>query len=153
MSMNQLIIEGNLIKEPELKSVGNNTVLNFGIAYNTRTKDAGGNWVDGQPMFFDVEFWPKDPQYWAQRLTKGTSVVVFGSLKYESWQKDGTNMHTVRIKANELKYVFLPTIDQQKSMKGGTTTSTPQQQYHAPVQQPAAQVAPQQEEYPSDIPF
>ena len=150
MSMNQVIIEGNLTRDPELKSVGDNTVLNFGIAYNTRTKDQSGNWVDGQPMFFDVEFWPHEPQYWAQRLTKGTSVVVIGSLKYETWQKDGQNRSSVKIRAQELKAVFIPTIEQQKAMKSGTTA--PQQQ-SAPAQKPASQTSTQQEEYPSDIPF
>jgi single-strand DNA-binding protein len=134
MSMNEVTIEGNLTREPELKSVGDKTVINFGIAYNTRKKDASGNWGEGDPMFFDVEYWPNDPQYWVKRLTKGTSVVISGSLKYESWQNGGNNFSRVKIRAQEIFAKWLPEI--------GATQSIPKPQ-------PASQT----QASPEDIPF
>jgi single-strand DNA-binding protein len=138
--MNQVIIEGNLTREPELKPAGDKTVINFGIAYNTRKKDASGQWVECSPMFFDVEYWPNDPQYWAKRLTKGTSAVVSGSLKYETWQKDGQNFSRVKIRAQEIFAKWLPEI-------GNTSQNTA----------PAAQTPPPPTSgnngFPEDMPF
>lgn len=137
--INDLVIEGNLTREPELKPAGSKTVINFSIAHNTRTKDTAGNWVDGTPMYFDVEFWPNDPQYWAKRLTKGTAVLVIGALKQESWEKDGQKYSRVRIRAQDICAKWLPEIT-------GTASTAPTA---------SAPPLPQQNDggFPSDIPF
>lgn len=145
MSRNEVQIEGNLTREPELKLVGDKTVMNFGIAYNTRKKDSSGNWVDGDPMFFNVEFWPNDPKYWSLRLTKGTPVLIIGSLKFEKWEKDGQSMSAVRIRAQEIKSPFVPTIEEQQANR-----KAPAQSY---TPAPHAQPAPASDGFPEDMPF
>jgi len=148
MLINEVRIEGNLTREPELNAVSaiGKTVLKFGIAQTPRKKDASGNWIDGETSFFDVEFWPSDPQFWAQRLTKGTTVIVFGRLTQDRWEHEGKQMNKVKIVADDVVSKWIPTIEWQNQMKAarsGQNTGHP-----ASAQQPA-QNAP----FPEDIPF
>lgn len=144
MNVNEIRIEGNLTREPELKSVGDNTVINFSIAYGTRIKDQSGEWVDGQAMFFDVEYWPKDPQYYVSRLTKGQGVVVFGSLRQSTWTtSEGDKRSRVNIRAQRIFSKWLPEV----SAGGGHFATS------APTQRTAYQPPTQDYGSPEDCPF
>ena len=139
MLINEVRIEGNLTREPELNAVSaiGKTVLKFGIAQTPRKKDASGNWIDGETSFFDVEFWPSDPQFWAQRLTKGTTVIVFGRLTQDRWEHEGKQMSKVKIVADDVVSKWIPTIDWQNQMKAarsgqGNTAQTQQPAQNAP---------------------
>ena len=128
MALNEVKIEGTLTREPATNQVNGKTVLNFGIAYNTRTKDANGNYVDGEPMFFDVAFWTEKAQYWLQRLGKGTSVVICGSLKMDKWadKNDGSTRTKVSITAHDIYGRWLETLDVQNAHKNNNAgTSQP----------------------------
>ena len=110
---NLFILEGTLVREPETKTIGDKTVIKFSIAENVRTKDAEGKWVDGESNFYDLDYWTENPQFWLQRLQKGTSVVVKGTLRQEKWEKDGQK--------------WLPTIEQQNAFRNnkGVSVSEP----------------------------
>jgi len=110
MSINSVIIEGNLTRDPETKAIGDKTVIKFSIAENTRMKDSGGQWVDGEPNFFEVEYWPSDPQYWLKRLGKGVGVIVVGRLKQDRWEKEGVKHERVRVRAESIGGKWLPEI-------------------------------------------
>jgi single-strand DNA-binding protein len=110
MSINSVIIEGNLVRECETKAVGDRTVINFSIAENTRMKDDAGQWKDGEPNYFEVEWWPTEPAYWLKRLGKGVGVVVVGRLKQDRWEKDGMKHERVRIRAESIGAKWLPEI-------------------------------------------
>ena len=112
MSINAVQIEGNLTRSPEAKAVGDKTVIKFGIAHNERKKDASGQWIDGDPAFYEVEFWAGDPSYWLKRLDKGVGVVVFGSLKFDTWEKDGVKHSMVKIRAETIAAKWLPEVKQ-----------------------------------------
>ena len=122
MSINYVEIEGNMTRDPEVKTIaGVKTVLNFSIAHNTRNKDDAGNWVDGEPMFFDCEYWPNDAAYWLKRLGKGVGVIVTGELKQDRWEKDGQVRSAVRIRVTSIGARWLPEI-------GAPAQSSPQPQ-------------------------
>ena len=129
---NLFILEGNLTKEPETKSFNNRTVLKFTIAETVRVKDANGNWVDGESNFYDMDFWTDNPQFWLQRLQKGTAVVVKGNLKQDKWEKDGQKHSKIGFTVTDINAKWLPTIEQQNAMKGNRTQSAPAQQSAAP---------------------
>ena len=145
--INHVMIEGTLTKEPEARTAGQKTVLSFSIAQNSKKKDASGNWVDGDTSFFDVEFWPNDPQFWIKRLQKGTSVVVVGFMKQDRWEKDGQQFSRIKITANDVVSKWIPEISWQNQMKAARTGTAP-----APQTPPPAATA-QPPEFPSDIPF
>lgn len=104
-------IEGTLTRDPEVKTTaGGVTIVKFSIAHNTRKKDDSGQWVEGTPSFFDVDFFPNDPQYWLKRLGKGVSVIVAGTIRQDRWEHEGKTMSKVGIKADSIFAKWLPEI-------------------------------------------
>jgi len=150
MSVNHVEIEGNITREIELRQAGGKTVIGFSIAHNTRAKDAAGNWGEGPAEFYDVEYWPNDPKYWANRLTKGTSVIISGNLKQDRWEQDGQARSRVKIVAREIGAKWLPEIQgvqQNNQMPTGVTkTKSMPACYNTPEQA-------EEEIDPEDIPF
>lgn len=78
----QEIIEGNVGKINELKTLGNdNAVLNISIA-NTPSRKEGDNWVDDETIWTDVTLWGKLATNVANSAIKpGTPVLVVGKRK------------------------------------------------------------------------
>lgn len=138
---NFFIVEGNLVREPETKLVGQRTLIKFSIAENQRTKDANGNWVDGAPSYYDMNFWTEKPDYWLKRLGKGVSVLCRGNFKQDRWEKDGQKFTKINFTVTDINGKWLPELDTQ-------TQSAPA----APAPAPAASPAPASD-YPEDIPF
>lgn len=138
---NFFIVEGNLVREPETKLVGQRTLIKFSIAENQRTKDANGNWVDGEPNYYDMNFWTEKPDYWLKRLGKGVSVLCRGNFKQDKWEKDGKKYTKINFTVTDINGKWLPELDTQ-------TQSAPA----APASAPAAAPAPASD-YPEDIPF
>ena len=132
---NLFILEGTLVREPETKTIGDRTVIKFSIAENVRTKDAEGKWVDGESNFYDLDYWTENPQFWLQRLQKGTSVVVKGTLRQEKWEKDGQKHSKIGFNVTDINYKWLPTIEQQNAFRNNKGASASE-----PV--PPAQTAP-----------
>lgn len=124
---NSFILEGNLVREPETKLVGQRTVIKFTIAESQRVKDANGNWVDGEANFYDMNFWTEKPDFWLKRLGKGTAVVCRGTIKQDKWEKDGVKQSKITFTVQDLNAKWLPELN-------GTTQSAPAQQTTAPQQ-------------------
>lgn len=88
--MNEGIISGNLTREPETVDTNSDySCIKFSIANNDeRKKDESGNYQE-VVNFFDCEFWTRNPQYWLNKLFKGTGVVLGYKSKQNRWEKDG----------------------------------------------------------------
>lgn len=130
MSINNVLIVGNLTRDPELRSTaGGTAVLSFGIAVNDRRKNASGQWED-VPNFFECVTFGNRATALSDILTKGMKVAVAGKLHYSSWEKDGQKHSKVDIIAQEIELM---------------QNRKPQQDYQPP-QRP-------QVVYDDDIPF
>jgi single-strand DNA-binding protein len=103
MANNAVAIAGNLTRDPELKYTNSGrAVCRMGLAYNSRKRNADGNWEDGDPEYYNVTVWGQLGEN-AAELEKGQRVVVIGTLRYHSWQdSDGSNRSAVEIVADEL---------------------------------------------------
>jgi single-strand DNA-binding protein len=147
--INSITVEGNLTRDPEIKATSTGkSVVSFSIAHTPKKKDESGQWVDGEASFFDVEIWPNDPAYWAQRLTKGTGVVVIGRIRQERWNDEAGNARSkIKIVADDIVAKWVPTIEQQAANKASGHSG---QAYTPPPPQPAYQAPPQtpQQSYP-----
>lgn len=105
MSINKVMVSGNLTREPELRMAGATPVLQFGIAVNDRKKDSNGEWVD-VPNFFDVVVWGARGESLSKYLSKGSKVVIVGRLKWSQWQtQDGSNRSKVEIVAEDVEFM------------------------------------------------
>jgi single-strand DNA-binding protein len=124
MSENMVREEGTLTRDPEVKALPSGvTLLKFSIAQNTRKKNEAGEWVDGEAMFFDVDFFPNDPQYWLKRLAKGVTVIVVGTLKQDRWEKDGQVHSKVSIRAETIYAKWIPEITATNSASSNDTAT------------------------------
>lgn len=97
-SYNRVILVGNLTRDPEIRYTPSGTpVCDLGLAVNERTKNAGGEWSD-EPVFVDVTLWERTAEVASEYLTKGSSVLIEGRLKLDTWQgTDGQKRSKLRV--------------------------------------------------------
>lgn len=101
-NINQVIITGNLTRDPELRNTsGNFSVLSFAVACNDRRKN-GDQWED-VPNFFDVVVFGNRADALARFLRKGAKVAVLGKLRWSQWEKDGQKRSKIDVIANEVE--------------------------------------------------
>jgi len=77
-SLNSCAFTGNLTRDAETKTVGENEVASFAIAVNDRK---------GEATFINCDLWR--PGGVTEYLTRGKSVGVSGELKCRKYKKDG----------------------------------------------------------------
>ena len=104
MAMTTVTIVGNVTRDPDLKFTGSGlAICTFGLAVNNRKKDERGEWVDGDPSFYDVVCWRQLAENVTESLPKGTSVIVVGKLRQRSWEADdGTKRSKVEVQADHV---------------------------------------------------
>ena len=87
-NLNSLLIEGNLVKDPESKTMAKGTLLcTFSIASNRYFRQDGK--MQNEVSYFDVESWSKLAESCRNQGRKGRGVRVVGRLKQERWQGSG----------------------------------------------------------------
>jgi single-strand DNA-binding protein len=101
--MNLVILRGNLARDPEIRSItasGRQTsVANFTIAVSREfTKQSGE--TDKITSFVQCEAWDTGAEAIGDSLKKGDLVMVEGSLRNDSWEKDGVKHSTMKIRVN-----------------------------------------------------
>jgi single-strand DNA-binding protein len=111
-NLNQILIEGNLVKNPELKHTPKGTPLcTFSVASNRYIKQDED--FQKEVSFFDVTTWTDLAQNCAKELTKGRGVRVIGRLKQDRWQDaDGKQRSKVFIVAEHV--IFKPAFKDRK---------------------------------------
>lgn len=165
MSINRVIISGNLTRDPELRSTQSGmAVLSFGVAVNDRRKNPStGEWED-YPNFVDCTMFGARANSLSQYLTKGTKVSIEGKLRWSQWERDGQKRSKLEVIVDELEFMSsrngngggAPQYDSYGSQ--GQAYSAPAPAYSAPMPAPApAPAAPvidaTSSVYDDDIPF
>jgi single-strand DNA-binding protein len=104
-SFNQVILMGNLTRDPELRQTPNGqSVTSFSLALNRSFKGADGNWQDATD-FIDVVAWGPLGERVAQYLTKGRPCLVNGRLQSRSWEQDGQKRSKVEVVAQDVTFL------------------------------------------------
>lgn len=101
-SLNKVFLLGNLTRDPELKYTGTGTaVAKLGLAVNRRFKNKAGEWQD-DTLFIDVDVWGKGAEMVDQYCKKGAGVFVEGSLRLDTWEKDGEKRSKIKVTADRV---------------------------------------------------
>ena len=146
MSINRVVVSGNLTRDPELRATpGGTQVLGFGVAVNDRRRNQQtGEWED-YPNFIDCTMFGNRAEALSRILRKGMKVAIEGKLRYSSWEdkNGGGRRSKVEIIPDEVVLMSQNPNGQQAQQYA------PQgyQQQYAPQQAPRAyapQPAPQQ---------
>lgn len=104
MSINRVIISGNLTRDPELKRTqGGMAVLQLGLAVNDRRKNQQtGEWED-VANFVDCTMFGTRAEKVAQYLSKGSKVTIEGKLRYHAWEaQDGSKRSKLEVVVDEI---------------------------------------------------
>lgn len=126
---NYVSLMGRLTRDPETIMTANNTAITkFGLAVNDRQK-VDGEWLD-VASFFDVVTFGRTAEVAAEYLSKGSTTMVAGRLKQDTWEQDGQPRQKVVINVDRL-----------------TLVSSGKQQAQQPVKERAAVTV------PDDTPF
>lgn len=107
--MNMVVLKGNLARDPELRSVGGGdkqtSVVNFTVAVSREFTKADGE-RDKITSFIQCEAWDSGAETIADTLKKGDLVFVEGSLRNDSWEKDGVKHSTLKVRVNNFAKII-----------------------------------------------
>jgi single-strand DNA-binding protein len=103
-SLNNILIEGNLVKDPELRSTPKGTpICSLRLASNRYYKQDSG--YERETSFFEVETWSKLAEHCYNVAHKGQGVSVTGRLKQDRWTgQDGKPHSKVTIVADRVAF-------------------------------------------------
>lgn len=145
MSINKVVISGNLTRDPELRQTANGfPVLGFGVAVNDRRKNQQtGEWED-YPNFIDCTMFGARAESVSRFLSKGSKVAIEGKLRWSQWERDGQKRSKIEVVVDEIEFMT----------SRGSDSAMPQMAA-APTYAPAMPAAPVVDTsiYDEDIPF
>lgn len=102
--MNKVILVGNLGADAELKALnGDNAVLKFNLATSEKWTDKDGEKQE-RTEWHRCNLFGARAKSLAQYLTKGTKLVVEGSIRYGSYEKEGVKHYTTDINVNNVEF-------------------------------------------------
>lgn len=106
MSINRVVISGNLTRDPDLRSTASGMpVLGFGVAVNDRRKNQQtGEWED-YPNFIDCTMFGARAQSVSRFLSKGSKVVIEGKLRWSQWERDGQKRSKIEVIVDEIEFM------------------------------------------------
>ncbi|HET8708767.1 MAG TPA: single-stranded DNA-binding protein [Candidatus Saccharimonadales bacterium] len=104
-SVNQVILMGNLTRDPELRSTpSGQNVCSFSLALNRSYKDSSGEWQEATD-YIDITAWGPLGERVNQYLSKGRRCLVQGRLQSRSWEQDGVKRSKVDVLANDVTFL------------------------------------------------
>lgn len=107
-SFNQVILMGNLTRDPELRNTpSGQSVVGFSLALNRSYKDAKGEWQEATD-YVDCTAWGPLAERIAQYCQKGKQVLVNGRLQSRSWEQDGQKRSKVEVLAMDVTFLGSP---------------------------------------------
>lgn len=106
MSVNKVILLGNLGADPELRYTQSQMpVCTLRVATGERRKNASGEWVE-QTEWHSVVAWGKTAENCAQYLQKGRQVFVEGRLQTRKWQdQQGQDRYRTEVVASTVQFI------------------------------------------------
>ena len=133
-SLNSILIEGNLTKDPVLSRTPKGTsVCNLSVASNRYYKQDED--LQHEVSFFDVEVWAGLGETCAEYLKKGRGVRVVGRLKQDRWSDtEGNPRSRIKIVAEHVEF--------KPNFKGKPAD---QQELEGQEAEPAAPAVPEEE--------
>jgi single-strand DNA-binding protein len=106
MSINRVLISGNLTRDPELRSTASGMpVLGLGVAVNDRRKNQStGEWED-YPNFIDCTMFGSRAESVSNYLSKGSKVAIEGKLRWSQWERDGQKRSKIEVIIDEIEFL------------------------------------------------
>lgn len=126
-SFNQVILMGNLTRDPELRQTPNGqNVCSFSLALNRSYKGSDGNWQEATD-YIDVVAWGPLGERVAQYLNKGRPCLVNGRIQSRSWddKESGAKRSKVEVVAQDVTFLGGPGGEGGGARTGGDSSAAP----------------------------
>ena len=106
MSFNQLLLLGNLTRDPQLSYTPNQTaVVDIGMATNRKWTGQDGSQRE-EVCFIDCRAFGKRAEVINKYCSKGDRVLVWGHLTFDQWTaEDGTNRSKHRMTVDGIEFL------------------------------------------------
>jgi len=99
-NLNSILIEGNLVRDPQVRHTKKGTaVCNFTLASNRYYRAENG--IEKEVSFFDIEAWGKLAESCYGIGKKGRGVRVVGRLRQDRWAGEDGKTHARIVIASE----------------------------------------------------
>jgi single-strand DNA-binding protein len=106
--MNIAILRGNLARDAELRVVNTGgkqtSVVNFTIAVSREYTKSNGE-KDKITSFINCEAWDSGAEIIGSSFKKGDLVLVEGSLRNDTWEKDGVKHSSLKVRVNNFSKI------------------------------------------------
>ena len=106
MSINRVLISGNLTRDPELRRTQSGmAILSFGVAVNDRRRNSQtGEWEDFA-NYVDCTLFGNRGEALSNILTKGMKVAIEGKLRWSQWERDGQKRSKLEVIVDEIEFM------------------------------------------------
>ena len=108
-SLNRVVLMGNLTKDPEVRYLPSGTaVCDMRMAMSESYKNKSGEQVEST-CYVDVVAWARQAETCGEYLSKGSPVLVEGSLQLDEWKtKEGEARSKLRVRAARVQFLGSP---------------------------------------------
>ena len=84
-----------MVQDPEFRITEHGSArLSARLACNRSYRDRAGQWQE-EASFFNIVVWQKLAEFYADRLKKGSPILVVGRLRSHSWKDDDDTPHSI----------------------------------------------------------
>jgi len=97
------VIVGNIVTDPIHRQVGEQEMVRFRVASNSRRRTAEGTWEPGNSLFVTVNCWGRVVSGTSAALVKGDPVIVVGHVYTSEYDdRDGNRRTSVEVRATSV---------------------------------------------------
>ncbi len=98
-----ITVVGNIVNDPHGRRVGDQEVMKFRVASNSRRRTADGTWEAGNSLFVTVNCWGKLVTGVGAALRKGDPVIVVGHVYTSEYEdRDGNRRSNLEMRATSV---------------------------------------------------
>jgi single-strand DNA-binding protein len=98
-----ITVVGNIVTKPDRKWVGDQELIKFRVASNSRRRTPEGNWEPGNSLFVTVNCWGKLVTGVGAGLGKGDAVIVVGCVYTSEYEdREGVRRSSVEVRATSV---------------------------------------------------
>ncbi|MEI7716910.1 MAG: single-stranded DNA-binding protein [Mycobacterium sp.] len=95
-----LTVVGQIVNDPQRRQVGDQELIKFRVASNSRRRVADGSWESGNSLFITVNCWGKLVPGVGAALAKGAPVIVTGHVYTSEYEdRDGNRRSSLEMRA------------------------------------------------------
>ena len=98
-----LTVVGHIVNDPQRRKVGDQELIKFRVASNSRRRTADGGWEPGNSLFITVNCWGRLVTGVGAALGKGAPVIATGHVYTSEYEdRDGNRRSSLEMRATSV---------------------------------------------------